>query len=69
MQQCMPWSMLIRNIIPNRCMSHYTQKCDWLEFYRDDEEAIPVNAPKLGGKKVDTCIVVDSDHARDEVSY
>ena len=35
------------------------KKCDWLEFYRDDKETIPMNAPQLWGKDVDICMFVD----------
>ena len=44
------------------------KECDWLEFYRDAKEAIPVNAPEPSGKKVDLCMFVDSDHAGDKIS-
>ena len=29
------------------------KECDWLEFYRDAKEVIPVNAPEPQGKEVD----------------
>ena len=47
---------------------HFFMKCDWSEFYQDAKEAIPVNSPEPGGKEVDICIYVDSDHAGDRVS-
>ncbi len=39
---------------------------DWEAFYRDVQEAIPMNAPPLLGKKVDLHTMVDSDHAGDK---
>ena len=44
------------------------RNCDWSEFYRDAEEAIPMNTPEARVKEVYICIFVSSDHAGDEVS-
>jgi hypothetical protein len=41
------------------------QKCDWEEFYRDAEEAIPENKPEPRGKSMSTHCFVDANHARD----
>ena len=32
------------------------RKCDWSKFYRDANEAIPMNAPEPGGKMIDIYI-------------
>ena len=44
------------------------KECDWLEFYWDAKEGIPVNAPKPQRIDVDICMFVDNDHAGDRVS-
>jgi hypothetical protein len=36
---------------------------DWSEFYQEDEEAIPHNAPELRGISVVTSCIVDSNHS------
>jgi hypothetical protein len=41
------------------------QKCDWEEFYRDAEEAIPENKPEPRGKSMSTHCFVDANHAGD----
>jgi hypothetical protein len=41
-------------------------KCDWSEFYRDAEEAIPGNMPAPRGKPVTTHCFVDANHAGDK---
>ena len=41
------------------------QKCDWTEFYRDAEEAIPPNMPKPKGHGMSTHCFVDANHAGD----
>ena len=40
------------------------KKCDWLEFYSDAKEAIPMNAPEPQGKEINTHMFVVSDNAR-----
>ena len=45
------------------------EKCDWLEFYCDAEEALQVNVPEPWGNEVDICMLGDSDHAGDKVSH
>ena len=45
------------------------KECDCLEFYRDVQEAIPLNAPEPQSKEVDISMFVDSDHAGDKVSH
>jgi hypothetical protein len=42
------------------------RKCDWSEFYRDAEEAIPDNMPAPRGKSVTTHCFVDANHAGDK---
>jgi hypothetical protein len=42
------------------------RKCDWLEFYRDAEEAIPGNMPEPRGNSVTTHCFVDANHANDK---
>jgi hypothetical protein len=42
------------------------RKCDWTEFYRDAEEAIPGNMPKPRGNSVTTHCFVDANHASDK---
>jgi hypothetical protein len=39
------------------------QKCDWEEFYRDAEEAIPENKPVPRGNDMSTHCFVDANHA------
>jgi hypothetical protein len=39
------------------------QKCDWEEFYRDAEEAIPENKPEPRGKSMSTHCFVNANHA------
>ena len=39
------------------------QKYDWTDFYEGAVEVIPSNAAPLGGKYVDLCMTVDSNHA------
>jgi hypothetical protein len=41
------------------------QKCDWEEFYRDADEAIPENKPEPQGKSMSTHCFVDANHAGD----
>ena len=41
------------------------QQCDWKEFYRDAEEAIPTNMPKARGNVMSTHCFVDANHAGD----
>jgi hypothetical protein len=41
------------------------QRCDWTEFYRDAEEAIPGNMPKPRGNLMTTHCFVDANHAGD----
>jgi hypothetical protein len=41
------------------------RKCDWTEFYRDAEEAIPPNMPKPRGLHMSTHCFVDANHAGD----
>jgi hypothetical protein len=41
------------------------QKCDWEEFYRDAEEAIPENKPVPRGNDMSTHCFVDANHAGD----
>jgi hypothetical protein len=36
---------------------------EWMEFYGNVEEAIPLDMPPPLGKNVDLCMMVDSDHA------
>ena len=45
------------------------KKCDWLEFYRNANKAIHVNAPEPQYKDVDICIFVDGNHAGEKVSH
>ena len=40
-------------------------KCDWTEFYRDAEEAIPGNMPVARGNFMLTHCFVDTNHAGD----
>jgi hypothetical protein len=42
------------------------RKCDWSEFYRDAEEAIPGNMPKPRGNIMSTHCFVDANHAGDK---
>jgi hypothetical protein len=42
--------------------------CDWKDFYRNDEEAIPSNAPESRGKEVELHISDDSDHAGEKLT-
>ena len=41
------------------------QKCDWTEFYRDTDEAIPVNMTVSRGNFMSTHCFVDTNHAGD----
>jgi hypothetical protein len=41
------------------------QQCDWTEFYREAEEAIPGNMPKPRGNGMSTHCFVDANHAGD----
>jgi hypothetical protein len=41
------------------------QRCDWTEFYRDAEEAIPGNMPTPRGNLMTTHCFVDANHAGD----
>ncbi len=41
------------------------QKCDWEEFYRDAEEAIPENKSEPRDKSMSTHCFVDANHAGD----
>ena len=41
------------------------QKCDWAEFYRDSEEAIPGNILVARGNFISTYSFVDKKHAGD----
>jgi hypothetical protein len=41
------------------------QKCDWEEFYRDAEGAIPENKPEPRGKSMSTHCFVNANHAGD----
>jgi hypothetical protein len=41
---------------------------DWTEFYGDVTEAIPTDMPKPLRKEVDLPMMVDSDHAGDELT-
>ena len=43
--------------------------CDWAEFYRDAQEAKPLNAPAPCGNSVSMHAFVDADHARDQVTH
>ena len=43
-------------------------KFDWEDFYRDSEEAIPDDIPKLRGKIMTTHCFVDANHAADKVT-
>ena len=47
---------------------HVFKKCDWSEFYRDTEEAIPMNVPEPQGKEVETPMFIEINHAVDKVS-
>jgi hypothetical protein len=40
-----------------------SQKCDWEEFYKEAEEAIPENKPEPQGKSMSTHCFVDANHA------
>ena len=42
--------------------------CDWVEFYGNVKEAIPIDMPEPLGKDVDIRLYVDSDHAGDVVT-
>jgi hypothetical protein len=46
-------------------MKQFTQY-DWTEFYRNVEEAIPVDMPESLGKDIDICMMCGSDHAGDK---
>ena len=51
-------------------MDHSSFKeSDWSEVYRDDKDAITVNAPEPQGREVDSCMFLDSDHEGDKVSH
>ncbi len=39
---------------------------NWTKFYRNIEEAIPVDMPEPLGKDIDVCMMPDSDHAGDK---
>jgi hypothetical protein len=41
------------------------RKCDWTDFYRDAEEAIPGNMPKPRGNIMSTHCFLDANHAGD----
>ena len=43
------------------------KKQDWMQFYGNVKEAIPMNAPEPRGKDADLRLMVDSDHAGDKV--
>jgi len=45
------------------CDEKAFKECDWKDFYGDDEEAIPSNAPEPRGQSVNIRMYVDSDHA------
>ena len=40
--------------------------CDWKDFYRYAEEAIPLNEPKPRVKHIDLRAKVDSEHVGDK---
>ena len=46
---------------------HAFDRQDWVHFYGDVKEAIPMNAPEPRGKDADLRLMVDSDHAGDKV--
>ena len=41
------------------------QQCDWTEFYRDNEEAIPRNIPVERGDFMSMHCLVDANHSGD----
>ena len=43
------------------------KRCDWTNFYGDVKEPMPLNAPKPLGKPVMLRLMVDSDHAGDQL--
>ena len=43
------------------------KRCDWTNFYGDVKEPMPPNAPKPLGKPVIMRLMVDSDHAGDQL--
>ena len=45
------------------------KKCDWSEFYRGANKAIPVNTPETWGKEGDIHTFLDSDHAGDKLCF
>ena len=61
-------SRLVYNPLYPEIDHNVLRKCDWLEFYWDAKEVIPMNAPELCVKKVDICMFKDSDHAGGKVS-
>ena len=44
------------------------QEHDWVDFYRDAKEDIPVNAPEPRGKEVSMHCFVDASHASDKAT-
>ena len=46
----------------------FFKECNWLEFYRDAKEVIPVNSTEPCGKDIYICMFVDIEHAGDRVS-
>lgn len=52
---------------PSIAESRFT-KFDWVDFYKDYQEAIPIDAPEPRGKTLNLHVFVDSDHAGDKMS-
>ena len=45
------------------------QKFDWVDFYKDAKEEIPINAPAPRGREVGIHCFVDASHVSDKVTW